>query len=139
MHNKLTQELAICGRNAVAALGQHHPETIRRLFLREEQLKDFAWVCRGLAERKRPYKLCEDEELERLCKSSHHQGIVAMIEEPLIEAAAQEDIDAWAEGKTGLVLHSVGNDLNLGAIVRSAAFFDAPLIVINGGDEEARL
>jgi TrmH RNA methyltransferase len=33
----------------------------------------------------------------------------------------------------------VGNDLNLGAIVRSAAFFDAPLIVINGGDEEARL
>jgi TrmH RNA methyltransferase len=139
MRNKLTRELAVCGYNAAVARGRYHPETINRLFLREDRLKDFSQVCKGLAERKQPYKICEDEELERICKSNHHQGVVAMIEEPVIEPAAQEDIDAWSTGQICIVLHSVGNDHNLGAIVRSAAFFEAPLIVVNEDDEEARL
>jgi TrmH RNA methyltransferase len=140
MQNKLTDELAVCGFNAVAALGEYHPEKINRLFLREDRLKQFAGVCKNLAERKRPYKLCEDEELERICKSPRHQGVVAMIEEPVVEPVEQADIERWAgEGKTGLVLHSVGNDHNLGAMVRSAAFFDAPFIILSEGDHEARL
>jgi TrmH RNA methyltransferase len=93
-----------------------------------------------LAERKRPYKLCEDEELERICKTPRHQGVVAMIEEPVVESAEEEDLSLWArEGKTGLILHSVGNDHNLGAMVRSAAFFDAAFVVISEADTEARL
>ncbi|MFP3089567.1 RNA methyltransferase [Treponema sp. TIM-1] len=140
MRNKLTNELAVCGFNAVAALGEYHPEKINRLFLREDRLKQFTRVCKNLAERKRPYKLCEDEELERICKSPRHQGVVAMIEEPVVEPVEKMDIEHWAgEGKTGLVLHSVGNDHNLGAMVRSAAFFDAPLIILSEGDLEARL
>ncbi|MDR2631731.1 MAG: RNA methyltransferase, partial [Spirochaetaceae bacterium] len=86
------------------------------------------------------YKLCEDEELERICKSPRHQGVVAMIEEPVVEPVGKADVERWAgEGKTGLVLHSVGNDHNLGAMVRSAAFFDAPFIILSEGDSEARL
>ncbi|AEF80574.1 TrmH family RNA methyltransferase [Leadbettera azotonutricia] len=140
MLNKLTDELAVCGCNAVAAVGEYHPEAINRLFLREDRLKSFAKVCKGLAERKRPYKICEDEELEKISKSSHHQGVVAMIAAPETAPLGREDLDAWADkGKTGLILHSVGNDHNLGAIARSAAFFDAPYIVISEGDSEARL
>jgi TrmH RNA methyltransferase len=140
MRNKLTAELAVCGINAVAALGEYHPQKINRLFLREERLPLFTKVCKQLAERKRPYKICADEELERLCKSSHHQGIVAMIEEPLLEPLSREDLDEWAdEKKTGLVLHSVGNDHNLGAMARSAAFFGCRFIVISDGDLEAGL
>jgi len=82
MRNKLTDELAVCGINAVLAVGEYHPLTINRLFLREDRLNSFTGICKQLAERKRPYKLCEDEELERICKSVHHQGVVAMIEEP---------------------------------------------------------
>jgi TrmH RNA methyltransferase len=56
-----------------------------------------------------------------------------MIYEPEIEPAAPEDLDAWAaEGKTGLLLCNIGNDHNLGAIVRSAAFFEASPIVLAG-------
>ena len=131
MRNKLTDELAVCGLNAIRALSEVHPEKINRLFLREDRLPLFSGLCKGLAERKRPYKLCEDEELEKICKTSHHQGIVAMIYEPVVEAAAPEDIDRWAaEGKTGLLLCDVGNDLNLGAIVRAAAFFDASPVIL---------
>jgi RNA methyltransferase, TrmH family len=140
MRNKLTDELAVCGMNAVLAVGEHHPMAINRLFLREDRLNSFTGICKQLAERKRPYKLCEDEELERICKSVHHQGVVAMIEEPEIEPLTHDDLDLWsAEGKTGVLLHSVGNDHNLGAIARAAAFFDAKYIVLNEKDTEARL
>jgi len=140
MRNKLTDELAVCGMNAVLAVGEHHPLTINRLFLREDRLGSFNGICKQLAERKRPYKLCEDEELERICKSVHHQGVVAMIEEPEIEPLTHEDLDLWeAEKKTGVLLHSVGNDHNLGAIARAAAFFDASYIVLNDKDTEAHL
>ena len=140
MRNKLTDELAVCGLKAVLAVAEHHPETINRLFLREDCFKAFTGICRQLAERKRPYKICSDEELERICKSVHHQGVVAMVVEPVIEPLTREDLDFWAnEGKTGLVLHEVGNDHNFGAIVRAAAFFDVHFIVLNENDEEARL
>ena len=131
MRNKLTDELAVCGLNAIRTLSEVHPEKINRLFLREDRLPLFTGLCKRLAERKRPYKLCEDEELERICKTPHHQGIVAMIYEPVIEEIKPEDIDTWAaEGKTGLLLCDIGNDLNLGAIVRSAAFFDASPVIL---------
>lgn len=134
MRNRLTDELAVCGFNAVTALGEYHPEKVNRLFLREERLPAFGKLCRNLAERKLPYKICEDDELERICKSSHHQGVVAMIYEPLIESASPSDLEAWAlEGKVCLVLCDVGNDHNLGAIVRSAAFFDAAAIIVTEG------
>ena len=140
MRNRFTDELAVCGFNAVMAAAEHNPQNINRLFLREDRLKAFSGVCKQLAERKRPYKLCEDEELERVCKTTHHQGVVAMIYAPEIVPLSREELDEWAQnGTTGIVLHSVENDHNLGAIARSAAFFDAPLIVLSGAEAEERL
>ncbi|MDR0624452.1 MAG: RNA methyltransferase [Treponema sp.] len=140
MRNKLTDELAVCGFNAALAVGSYHPEQINRLFLREDRLQDFRGICKNLAERKRPYKICDDEELERICKSPRHQGVAAMITAPEAAGATEEDLYRWAaEGKTGLILHSVGNDHNLGAMVRSAAFFDCRFVVLSEGDQEARL
>ena len=137
MRNKLTDELAICGVNAVAAAAEYHPDNINRLFLREDRLRSFTGICKKLAERKRPYKLCEDEELERICKTVHHQGVVAMIYAPELRPLTREDLDDWSQnGKTGLVLPSIGNDHNLGAIVRSAAFFDASIIILPAESRE---
>jgi TrmH RNA methyltransferase len=140
VRNKLTNELAVCGLNAVAALGERRPDRIKRLFLREDRLKQLAGLCRTLAEQKKPYKICADEELERISKSSHHQGTVAMIDEPVVEPLARTDLETWSrEGRTGLILVSLGNDHNLGAIVRSAAFFGASYVVIAGAGGTARL
>ena len=58
-----------------------------------------------------------------------------MILLPAVEGLSREDLEEWSrEGRTGLVLHSVGNDHNLGAIARSAAFFDVKYIVIAEDD-----
>ncbi|GAB1483309.1 RNA methyltransferase [Treponema sp.] len=140
MRNKLTNELAVHGFNATKALADYHPQRINRLFLREEHLQAFGKVCKYLAAGKRPYKICDDEELERLCKSPRHQGLVAMMEEREIETLSEDDVAEWADtAQTALVLDSVGNDNNLGAIVRSAAFFGVRLIVLSEADEAARL
>ncbi|GHU82822.1 RNA methyltransferase [Spirochaetia bacterium] len=140
MRNRLSDELAVCGFNAVSALGEYHAEQINRLFLREDRLPHFTGVCKKLAERKHPYKLCGDEELERICKSNRHQGVVAMIQDPEVAGASPDDLDRLAaEGKTALLLCSVGNDHNLGAMVRSAAFFDTSLVILTEADTEARL
>ena len=140
MRNKLTDELAVCGFNAVIAIAENNPEQINRLFIREDRFYSFTKICKSLAERKRPYKICGDEELEKICKSTHHQGVVAMIYQPVLEPLSREDLEEWSqERKTGLVLHSVGNDHNLGAIIRSAAFFDVLYIVILVEDPEARI
>ena len=140
MRNRLTDELAVCGLNAVIAVAENHPEQINRLFIREDRLKMLTGLCKNLAERKRPYKICEEEELERICKSTHHQGVVAMILQPGLEPLCREDLEEWSrEGRVGLVLHSVGNDHNMGAMARSAAFFDVKYIIISEADSEARL
>jgi TrmH RNA methyltransferase len=140
MLNRLTDELAVCGYNAVRALAEYHPEKINRLFLRKELMPDFTALCKNLAERKRPYKFCEDEELEKVCKSTHHQGIVAMIYKPEIEPATEDDIAVWAEGGwTCILLCNIGNDHNLGAIVRAAAFFEATEIILTEKEEEGEL
>lgn len=140
MRNKLTKELAVCGLNAVTALANVHPEQIRRLFLRQDRLQHVIKACKYLAEHKKPYKLCEDEELERLCKSPRHQGVVAMIQEPELLRIQSHELDEWITQKqSGLILDSVGNDNNLGAIIRSAAFFGTQWIILSERDKEARL
>ena len=140
MRNNLKRELAVCGYRAAKSLADTHPERINRLFLREDQLRSFAPVCKALAERKRPYKICVDAELERLCKTGRHQGVVAMMEEPTVEPLGEADIACWSqEGKTGIILHDPGNDHILGAVARSAAFFGAQYLVLPERDAQARL
>ncbi|MCX7656280.1 MAG: RNA methyltransferase [Treponemataceae bacterium] len=140
MRNKLTGELAVCGVNAVRALASIHPERIQRFFFREDRARLFGETCKYLAQHHRPYKLCDDGELERLCKSPRHQGVVAMIHEPEIPALSDKEITRWiAEGGVGILLDAVGNDNNLGAIVRAAAFFGVKWVVLSSHDKEARL
>jgi TrmH RNA methyltransferase len=79
-------------------------------------------------------------ELEKLSQSVHHQGVVAMIAEPEIPHLTVEAVRAWeGKGERVLVLDRVGNANNLGAIVRSSAFFGVKKIVIGEDDDQAQI
>ena len=133
-------ELAVCSLNAVRAQAAQGPEEIRRLFLRADRMAEFSPLCKQLAQLKRPYKLCEDDELERVAKTPHHQGIVAMIRKPEVPPLTREDLEIWsAESLTGLVLHGIENDFNLGALIRQAAFFDVRYVIISEWESAAHL
>lgn len=131
--NKLTRELAVCGLAAIRALLVRHPERVRRFFLDEALLPEFRPALRRFAERRVLYRMAGPEELERLAGTVHHQGAVAMIEAPEVPDLDAKTASDWtARGERILVLDNLGNDHNLGAVVRSAAFFGIRNLVLTG-------
>jgi len=141
MKNKQNRELAVCGFEAVRALADKHPENIQRLFFMQDRARFFGQVCKSLAADRKLYRVVESElELEKLCQSVHHQGVVAMIRDPEIPRLEPETLALWVKNRARvLVLDRVGNANNLGAIVRSAAFFGITTIAISEDDEQAEV
>jgi TrmH RNA methyltransferase len=134
MKNKQFDELAVCGYEAVKALATVHPEQITRFFYSQGRMKEFGDLCKKLASDRKSYRMVDDErELEKLSGSVHHQGVVAMIPQTAIIPCGKDDLQKWiADRERILVLDGVGNANNLGAIVRSAAFFGIKTIILGG-------
>lgn len=131
MKNKLRNELAICGFAAVKEFEKHHAENIRRLYFTAEKAPLFGGLCKKMATRKAIYNQTNSFELEKLCGSTHHQGVVAMIPYPEIPHLTSSAAEKWIQnGESGIILDHIGNANNFGAIVRSAAFFNIRNIVI---------
>ena len=131
MKNKKNNELAICGLAAVRALSKEHPEKIQRFYFSSSKASQFGDLCKYLAQNKIPYNKVELEDLEKLCGSIHHQGVVAMIEEEILPPLTNSIVMGWiANNESAILLDRVGNANNLGAIVRSAAFFGIKNIIL---------
>lgn len=131
MKNKFTNELAVCGFEAVKALVKMNDDKITRFYYTEERKYQFGDILKKLAAKKIPYNMVADYDLEKLSGTVHHQGVVAMIEQPEITHLTTDIADEWLhKHESALLLDRVGNANNLGAIVRSAAFFGFKNIVI---------
>lgn len=132
MKYNLRNEMPVCGFAAVKTLEKINPHKIQRLYFSEERAPLFGGLCKKMAAAKKPYNQVKDiAELEKLCGSVHHQGVVAMITPPEILPLNTAITAMWAEEKQhALILDRVGNANNLGAIVRSAAFFGIKNIII---------
>lgn len=138
--NTQRRELAVCGLESVRALASKRPDSVKRFFYAEERAREFGKLCARLSVLRRPYKRVSPEELEKLSGTSHHQGVVAMMDDELPPHVTDELVDTWA--KTGariVVLDRVGDDHNLGSIARSAAFFGWQALVLGRDDGGARL
>jgi TrmH RNA methyltransferase len=91
---------------------------------------DAAELLRWAASRRLPCHEASDAELTRLATSSHHEGLcVAARPRPWASPADLADL-LVKRGGTALALDRVRNPYNVGAILRSAAFFgvDAALL-----------
>lgn len=132
MKNKQNNELAVCGLAAVQALAEHNPQKITRFYFTVERVHLFKDLCKSLAARKAPYnQVAHEDDLKKLSGTVHHQGVVAMIDMPKIELLSPMFVKGWvARKENALLLDHVGNANNLGAIVRSAAFFGVKNIII---------
>lgn len=118
------RELRVFGVNACLAVFRHRRNGIRKIYLRRELLQRFGEVLSWCAEQRIGYRLVENEDLERLTQTQHHEGICFDTERPQPLA-----LDAFLAGQAGggpsllLLLDGVGNPHNLGALLRSAANF----------------
>lgn len=124
-------ELNVCGWQAVSALFARHPEDVLRLFFDPAAGKRAGEMCSWLAKNKRIYRQVPPEELEKIAGTVHHGGIIAVIAARPLRLVTRDVLDQWARDKAPLLLlDRVGNANNLGALVRTAAYFGVRAIVI---------
>jgi TrmH RNA methyltransferase len=122
----------IGGLPAVRALFATAPERIERLFFVKEMRSEVDDLCRVLAEARKPYREVGPEELAKVAGSILHGGVVAIaVQRPTPDfdpMRAREMVEAVP---LLLCLDGVANPHNLGAIIRTAAFFGLDRIVLS--------
>lgn len=120
------KQLTISGLNSVRAVADHTPEIIERLFFDESAAAFFSDVCRYLARARKTYRLVTPEELRKISDSVHHQGAAALIDEP-----GKRPLAGLKPTRPTLCLHDVLNPHNVGAILRTAAFFGIESVAVS--------
>jgi TrmH RNA methyltransferase len=124
------REIPVCGWKAVAAVFARRPECVRRLFFDPVTGRRAGEFSKYLAKERRIYRQVSAEELAKVAGTVHHGGIVAITERAEPAAITPAEIAAWARARRPLVvLDRVANHHNLGALVRTAAFFGVPGLV----------
>ena len=135
---KPTKLLRIAGLPAVAALFATAPHRVERLFFDHRMRAHVSDYCAELSRAHKPFRLVPPEELERIAGSVMHGGVVVLARPrplPVLDLAKAAD---WARGSEPLLLlDGIGNPHNLGAIVRTAAFFGLPRIVLSDHPAQA--
>jgi len=138
LKRETSTELAVCGYNAAVAALEKHPERVRRLFFNARVGRQLGTFCRRLARERKVYRQVEDEELERIGGTVHHGGVVVLVEAPPLRAPRSNEVEAWAAAREPLlILDDVGNSHNLGALVRTAAFFGLVRVILGDGAGQA--
>ena len=120
----------ICGQRAVAALFDRRAADVQRLFYTPLTKTNAGAFCAVLAAARKPYRMVEAAELETIAGTPHHGGVVA-VAKPRVPAIL--DMAKLPRYRLILALDGIGNPHNLGAIARSAAFFDVQALLIGEG------
>ncbi len=125
------KEINVCGWQSVSMLFEKHPDEVRRLFFDPPTGKRAGEFCSQLARAKKVYRQVEPAELEKIAGTVHHGGIVAVIGERPLRKVTPEVLATWGRTKAPLLLlDRVSNANNVGAIVRTAAFFGVNAIIV---------
>lgn len=126
--------LTVCGLAAVKAIAEHTPHIIERLFFDAERAPLFGNTCRYLAVRRKTYRLVSADELKKLSDTPHHQGVAAVIPMPSPHNVRELSLES-----STLCLHDVLNPHNVGAILRTAAFFGINALVVSAQSMNAAM
>jgi TrmH RNA methyltransferase len=121
---------AIQGLRAGLAVFARRPEDIVRIIYTRSVQHDVQELARWAASRRVPCTQSGDREIDRLAGSSHHEGLFVECR-PRRWASIQELSDQLARSRgVGVALDRVRNPYNVGAILRTAAFFAVDGIVL---------
>jgi RNA methyltransferase, TrmH family len=126
-----SKELVICGLKAVRSRFEIDSDSVKRLFFTRATAVHVGDLCRWMAQERLVYRCVEPDELERISGSIHHGGIVVVVDPPEIRVPTLDEVRFWAtQGETLLLLDRISNVHNLGAIIRSAAFFGVTKVIV---------
>jgi RNA methyltransferase, TrmH family len=113
----------VYGFRASLALFERHPEKIVRIAQNRESRRLLTNMERWAAAHRIPCFEVHDDELNRLAGTKNHEGVVLEVT-PRSWLTPQEFADKLVRTKgTAIALERIRNPYNIGAILRSAAFF----------------
>ena len=126
-----SKELIICGLKNVRSRFETNSNSIRRLFFNRAMAHSLGSFCRWMAQERLVYRCVETEELEAISGTVHHGGVVVVVDAPELRSPHVEEIRDWAKKRLSvLALDRIGNVHNLGAIIRTAAYFGVSKLII---------
>lgn len=124
------------GLRACEAIFAKRPQAIVRVYLAEGRRRRFAKLIEWCARERKGFQVVGDENLERLTKSIHHEG-VAILATAVPQWTLADVLATVATAATPgpiVYLDGVQNPHNLGSILRTAAHFGAAAIVGRSGE-----
>ena len=124
------KEFRIYGLNACLAAFKARPDDLRKLWLLSSRIPKLQELLAFCVKNRIGYNVVENEDLEKLTGSAHHEGIcMAMLPQP--ELNLSQWLMTAPDGRCLLLwLDGIGNPHNLGAIMRSAAHFGVRAILL---------
>ncbi len=131
-------EAIVYGVNAALAVAAHRPDQILRVFYSARLRKVLRPLLKATAAERRPYRELPLAELDRVAKGIHHEGVV-VITQPLRLRSLDWLLEKSPGEECVLALDHVGNPHNLGAILRSGAWFGARALLIPREPGQAQL
>jgi len=126
------RETRLYGLNACLAAFAKRPEALRKVYLTEARIPSLKPVLAWCVKHRLGYRVVEDEDLDKLTGSRHHEGVCFDIlrAQPLDLARVLSQQPAAPAPSLLLWLDGVGNPHNLGALLRTAAHFGAAGVIV---------
>lgn len=122
------KESKIYGISSCERFAEKKPDQIVRAFFSEKVAKKFSTLMKYLAQKKRVYRIVKDEELEKLSKSMHHEGVCFIVQH--VKPVSMKEWFSVKHKKDVLVfLEGISNPHNLGAIMRVCSHFGVNAIL----------
>jgi TrmH RNA methyltransferase len=124
------EDETIQGLRAGLAVFERRRDDVLRVAFSRAVRQELAALCRWAVEQRIPCDEVSDAELDRIAGSGHHEGL-CVLARPRAWLAANELAERLVRTKgTCIALDRVRNPYNVGAVLRSAAFFgvDAALL-----------
>jgi TrmH RNA methyltransferase len=129
----------VFGVNACLAVHARRPQAIRKAYLLESRVPQFKAMLSDLAKRKVGYNLVQNEDLDKLTQSTHHEGVcldvLRQYPMPLTSWLAGRDREERKRPSLLLLLDGVANPHNFGAVLRIAAHFGVEAVLLPPGSK----
>jgi len=128
------REFTVYGWNACQRVFETRPQDILRVFFSQSRSHQLSKVKEWCHHRKLPYRKLDQESLNKVASSVHHEGTV-MVVKPLKQPSVHNWVKAGlAKHQFALALDRVENSHNVGAILRSCAYFGAKGLLVGLGE-----
>ena len=121
------------------AVFKNRPGDIQRVFFSKDRSSSMAAVKRWCQTHKLPYRELDAESLGKVAASAHHEGTVMVVRPKTLKPIHGLLRNPVAGGAVMMALDRVGDTHNLGAIMRSCAFFGASGLILGHHEDQAKV